>query len=114
MTREEIEASYRVIDGVIRSPGKFNNEPIWCPYFWDAYLNGASYESCAGEGMLFDVTPADRRVFPELAKVHRVSLAIDENGFVYSDIHGDDVDDVEDCLALMHGLTPGVDYHESE
>lgn len=36
MTRKEIAETYKVDErGVIRSPGKFEGEPIYVPYFWD-------------------------------------------------------------------------------
>lgn len=38
MTRKEIEAAYTVVNGIIRSPGKFEGEPVWAPYYWEAYL----------------------------------------------------------------------------
>ena len=40
MTRQDIENAYEVRDGIICSPGKFEGEAVYAPYFWEAYLNG--------------------------------------------------------------------------
>lgn len=81
MTRAEIEREYKVVDGVIRSPGKFEGEPVYAPYFWDAFLSGMVDED-DGEYLYFDVNDDDRRIFPELKDVNRVSLREDDQGFV--------------------------------
>lgn len=82
MTRADIERDYNVVDGVIRSPGKFEGEPVYAPYFWDAFLNGMQDED-DGEFLLFNVTDEDRVEFPELQGVSQVSLGEDSQGFVY-------------------------------
>src|SRR5215211_4995867 len=40
MTRLDIESEYDVENGQITSPGKFEGEPVYTPYFWESYLNG--------------------------------------------------------------------------
>jgi hypothetical protein len=44
MTRKEIEQAYSIdytrIVPAITSPGKFEGEPIFAPYFWDLALEG--------------------------------------------------------------------------
>jgi hypothetical protein len=42
MTRVDIEMDYKVVNGRIRNPGKFEGEMLYVPYFWEAYLNGCA------------------------------------------------------------------------
>ena len=54
MTREEILKDYTVdASGRIRTPGQFEAEMLYVPYFWDAYLNGFS-DRDDGEVLGFD------------------------------------------------------------
>jgi len=85
MTRQEIETSYRVENGVIRSPGKFEGEPVYVPYFWQFYLEGGA-EDDDGETLTFHVTDEDRAMFPELANVRHVFLWESDDGFVACDV----------------------------
>jgi hypothetical protein len=69
--------------GIIRSPGKFEGEPRYVPYFWDAYLNGMADDD-DGVTLTFDVNDDDRKLFPELEGVKHVYLEESDQGFVYS------------------------------
>lgn len=40
MTPEKIRSTYRIANGLIRNPGKFENEPEWVPYYWDLAMEG--------------------------------------------------------------------------
>ena len=40
MTREETFRNYKVENDRIISPGKFEGEPVFAPYFWDIGLEG--------------------------------------------------------------------------
>lgn len=88
--REEIEREYKVVNGIIESPGKFEGEPVYAPYFWGLYLNGmADYDespggALAGEVSGFDLTDEDRERFPELEGFERVELWTDDQGFVWT------------------------------
>ena len=83
MTRTEILRDYNVDSGgVIRSPGKFEGEYLYVPYFWDLFLNGCADEDDGGV-LRFNVTEKDRREFPELVAVQVVTLTECEQGFVY-------------------------------
>jgi hypothetical protein len=91
MTRIQIEADYHVVEGIIRSPGKFEGEPVYVPYFFDLMLNGMADESYEDDATgntadYFNITPADRQEFPELEEVARVILYYRTDGFVVSDI----------------------------
>jgi hypothetical protein len=81
MKRKDVTSDYDIKDGRISSPGKFEGEAVYAPYFYDAYLNGMADDE--GDRLVFDVTAEDRREFPELKNVKRVFLSEDDNGFVY-------------------------------
>ena len=67
MTRQQIEAEYRVVDGTIRNPGKFELQPLWVPVLWDTALEGFA-DTDDGETYGFTVPKGDplRAEFPEL------------------------------------------------
>lgn len=82
MNRDEIEREYEVDDnGRIQSPGKFEGARRYVPYFWSVFLNGFADED-DGDVLIFEVTHADRDMFPELQGCERVRLREDGNGFV--------------------------------
>ena len=81
MTRKEIEDTYTVVDGIIRSPGKFEGEAVYVPYFWDAYLNGFVDED-DGNVLEFHVDHADMEQFPELKRGQVIKLYCRDDGFV--------------------------------
>lgn len=81
MTRSDILTHYKVEGGVIRSPGKFEGEPLYVPYFWDAFMNGMADSD--HQGILgFDVTEEDKKEFPELKRRRVVKLSEREDSFV--------------------------------
>ena len=74
---------------IIRHPGKFEGEPTYAPYFWDAVLDGGGDEEViADDGQtpvsFFNVLPEDREKFPSLANVTRVEIWEDQDGFVHT------------------------------
>lgn len=79
--RDDILKEYRVENGIIRSPGKFEGEPIYVPYFWDMYLIGFSDED-DGDVITFHVCSDDVTEFPELAGRDSVRLYQRDDGFV--------------------------------
>lgn len=87
--REEVLSHYTVDErGIIRSPGKFEAEPIYTPYFWESVLNGDAEDHEEPDGTLWailDVTKEDRKAFPELEASGIISVALMELevGFVY-------------------------------
>ena len=92
MTREEILAGYKVDKhNRIRSPGKFEGEPIYAPYFYELWCEGEGEDEYMSDGedcgelifTSFDVTEEDRAAFPELAGVNKIQLHESELGFVY-------------------------------
>jgi len=81
MTREEIESQYKVEHGRIVSPGQFEGEMIYVPYFWDAFLNGMA-DRDSGKFLGFNIGPEEKAMFPELKKRRTVTLYQREDGFV--------------------------------
>ncbi|HEX8838167.1 MAG TPA: hypothetical protein VF748_14595 [Candidatus Acidoferrum sp.] len=80
-TRAEVESCYIVSSGRIMTPGKFELEALYVPYFWDEYLNGGADED-DGTVLTFYVTDEDRAEFPELAERAVVKLLETDSGFV--------------------------------
>lgn len=81
MTRNEIEVEYKVKDGRIVSPGKFEGEPIYAVAFWDAALNGMADDDNEN-GFEFDLTDEDHTEWPELEGCDHILLVESDNGFV--------------------------------
>lgn len=81
--RVEILKDYKVGErGIIRSPGKFEGERLYVPYFWERYVEGFA-DRDDGKYLGFDITPEERRMFPELGTRKRtVKLYQEESGFV--------------------------------
>jgi hypothetical protein len=81
-------SEWRIVDGIIRDPGKFEGEPRWAPHFYErggdgfADLDLVDDEHAPLWGFL--VTEEDVALFPELAGVYAVSLEESDQGFVYS------------------------------
>lgn len=93
MTREEILDKFTVNDqGVITSPGKFQGEMLYAPYFYDVMIDGngeevyeeeTSDEECALLYTELAIGDEDRAQFPEIS-LATVAMRISEsgNGFV--------------------------------
>jgi len=87
MNREAILKEFRVVDGLIQNPGKFEGEPIFSPYFYGIYLEGFA-DSDDGTTLTFDLTETDLKDFPELKGCTKAFLEVDEAGFVYCTTNG--------------------------
>lgn len=90
--RAMIEADYRVEHGIIRSPGKFEAEPVYVPHFYNLWLDGgADDEETSGDDdgagtLVFNLTDDDRRDWPELGNARVLRLCQDSYGFVHSEV----------------------------
>lgn len=80
--RARIEEEYDIVDGRIRSPGKFEGELVYVPYYWEYGLEGGSDGDANGE-FLFNIDGDDVEVWPELRDVIYLRLWEDSQGFVY-------------------------------
>lgn len=82
MTREEIEKQFNVKDGRIVSPGKFEGEMVYLPFFWEMFLDGAA-DNDDGKVISIKIEPKDREMFPELGtRQKRVRFYETDQGFV--------------------------------
>jgi len=68
-------------EGVIVSPGKFEGEPRYVPYFWDEWLSGGSDDD-EENVIYFDIGEQDWLLFPELKRVKRIGISEGSTGFV--------------------------------
>jgi len=87
-TRVELDAAFDTYPGTdtIRSPGKFEGECLYVPYFWGIMLDGGADDEDEDEGVpiaIFDVNADDVAQFPELADRETVALWEDDQGFVH-------------------------------
>jgi len=86
MTRQQVLDSYSVdANGVIRTPGKFEGEPIYAPAYWESALEGA-YSFDTGHVFGFALDDAARKEFPELGDAQCLLLEEADQGFVYSEL----------------------------
>jgi hypothetical protein len=82
MTRQHILDNYFVSQqGIIQSPGKFEGQMLYVPYFWEKCLDGQSdidIDNVYG----IEVLNADTAEFPELEGINTLALEESESGFV--------------------------------
>jgi len=78
-----IEGAFEIDkEGTITTPGKFEGESRYVPYYWEKALDGwADLED--DNRYVFYVFPEDVKEFPELAKKKDVTIYLREDGFVY-------------------------------
>lgn len=86
--REQILNDYTInSSSMITSPGKFEGEPIFAPYYWENGLNGMADED-NGETFTFDLTADDYAMWPELRdwmgndESNTLIMSESEQGFV--------------------------------
>jgi hypothetical protein len=82
MSRKEILDTYKVVDGRIQSPGKFEGEMLYVPSYWDAGLEGLADED-DGKTYVFELSAVDKKEFPELGGKRKLKLVESDSGFVY-------------------------------
>lgn len=87
---DELRQEYQTRDDVIISPGKFEGEMIYVPYFWNLALEGASsYDEDQDENeefpvSVFEINATDRENFPGLLDdVETIRVWENLQGFVY-------------------------------
>jgi hypothetical protein len=71
--RAAIVADYEIDDSrfslIIRSPGKFEAESAWAPYFWDQTMDGTADELSYPDGAtlyVVQIDGTDRAAWPEI------------------------------------------------
>lgn len=89
--RQQIESEFRIENGLIRNPGKFELQPLWVPALWDIAMEGFA-DSDDGETYGFTITKEDalRVEFPELnawlGRRRTVKLVQTDQGFILAAI----------------------------
>lgn len=83
MTRDEIMAAYHVENGIIRSPGKYEAEPIYAPYFHNEMADDTLYWPDDGKVDIHLLNADDYALWPEIGE-HNVAVTVEESdqGFV--------------------------------
>jgi len=82
LTRKEIEENYEVENGRIRSPGAFEGEAIYLPYFWSQAMEGFA-DRDDGKTFTIFITKEDKKLFPELGNRRKtVKMYQTEQGFI--------------------------------
>jgi hypothetical protein len=75
------QCQYEVRDGRIISPGKFEGEAEYVPYFWESIFEcGGDFEHGHITGCY--ITPEEKERFPTLRRRRTVKLYEREDGFV--------------------------------
>lgn len=70
--------------GRITSPGKFEGEMCYLPYFYDLAMCGEGELDEEDGTFTVDIQPDDRELFPQLAADQEsVTMIESESGFVY-------------------------------
>ena len=70
-----LKKEFRVKDGIIQNPGKFEGEPLSTPFYWDLMMNG--------EGEFITIEPSDRVHFQNIPDDKDVAHVVEDNqGFV--------------------------------
>lgn len=77
-----MEGQYKLKDGKVVSPGKFEGEPEWVVFFWEAVLDGCGEDNEDGTYTVY-VENTDIEKWPELQGTTGVVLDVDDNGFVH-------------------------------
>lgn len=79
----EYEAEFTLHDtsDIIADPGKFEEEPLYVPYFWNLLLNGMSDPDDS-----FEIEDSEHQAFPDLCGFTRICLCEDDNGFIYHEL----------------------------
>lgn len=95
-TRDESLRGLVVEGGRIRSPGKYEGEPVYVPFFWEKALDGWADDQDKDGGVIFIVMPEERRAWPELGSKRVIGLREDDQGFVREF----DVSPGRECLVL--------------
>jgi len=86
--RDKILSEYEVNGhGIITSPGKFEGEMLYMPYFYEMMLCGMDdavvYDGRQLLYSVFEVFDEDLQLFPELEGRTEIRLAENDQGFIY-------------------------------
>lgn len=82
MRRSEILETFLIQNERIATPGKFEKEALYVPYFWDKGLDGWADAEADNGDFIFIVMPEDFAEFPELRYKKAIRLHEDEQGSI--------------------------------
>lgn len=71
--------------GIITSPGKFEGNMLYVPFFYDLWIEGWADDEGYDDNIpfaIFYITDEDIEHFPELRGIKRIEMWKDEYGFV--------------------------------
>lgn len=95
LTREQIKNKYKVDKrGIIQTPGMFEGEMLYVPYFCMLLLDGDDDFVFDGEWVT-DILDEDKAMFPELRGYKEIILTMDCFGFVNAIVEKDEDYEVE-------------------
>jgi hypothetical protein len=80
--RQEVLQQFEVKEGRICSPGRFEGEMLYVPYFWEKGVDGWQDEEEEDGTLVFFVMPEDSTQFPELRSKTEVRLYQRDDGFI--------------------------------
>jgi len=90
--KRDIHRDYQIVDGIIKTPGKFEGEMEYVPYYWNLLLNGCSDEEYIHpsglwwrEGVVFcrfDIDQDERKVWGDILGSDHIWLSESDDGFV--------------------------------
>jgi hypothetical protein len=81
ITRDQILNTYETENDTITTPGKFEGEPIYTPYFYELAMNGAG-NIITANSVVFTLAKSDTDQFPSLKGFKNVELTVSPSGFV--------------------------------
>lgn len=85
LARDYVLQGYEIENNIITSPGKFEGEYIATPYFYECYMDGDGEDNI--NSIDFEISEAEKTVFPVLCSSETFSLVISDNGFVHGIIN---------------------------
>jgi hypothetical protein len=67
---------------LVKHPGKFEDEPVYTPYFYDVIMNGDG-NYITKNIIQIPINEDDIKIFPELQGKKYIFISWDDNGFIY-------------------------------
>lgn len=90
MTRAEIEKRFRVVGGIIVSPGPFVLLPVYAPHFAEMLADGGAdrvEDTADGPTFVFEIDTSDVEAWSELWDVKTLRLWFNDVWFVGRERH---------------------------
>jgi len=86
MTAYEIENRFNIQNGVIQSPGIFQGEMRYAPFYVDRFPDDYHFECHRNRVDVFYLDKSDYALFPELTGMKTLEIRKAVTGFVYCDV----------------------------